>query len=311
MELPDRFSDILFTPSRYTVAVYTADNVAPFGDTSNDEALSPDRSVPGIYNNFRKRLIENSSGAPYPLPLPQVPGTSGVATLGSLRKNPATLTRYTTENESAELLYQIISTSNYNGSNGLEYFAPSEIGDFDGDTLPEFIDAWGRPIGWLRWPSGYGLVNSSKVQAELQRVPTASDLDARRPSDWMLNDTSVPDALDPLRTDWRWSLPSFTQKPWLLIPLIVSAGPDGYFDLEFNTTSGVNYAQTTWPGPTDSPAHMKPYSPYYFVDPYVGFYNNGSGAGMQGGLGQWKNDDGIIDTYGAADNITNYALILE
>lgn len=305
MEFPDRYSDILFTPSRYTVAAYTADNGPPYNDTNNDAALNPpvDRDVPGVYNNFRKRMVVNGSGVPLPITTVPYPGTSGVAALGVLRSG------ISTAYESAELLYQIVATLNYNGSNGLEYFSPSEIGDFDEDGMPEFIDAWGRPIQWLRWPAGYGLVDSATVQAELGRVPTIQDIEARRPSDWMLNDLSVPDPLDPLHTDWRWSLSKFTQKPWLLVPLIASAGPDGTFDIQFNTTAGVNYAATLWPGPTDSPEHLK--SPYYFVDPYVGFYNNASGAGMQGGLGQWQNDDLVYDTYGATDNITNYALILQ
>ncbi len=55
----------------------------------------------------------------------------------------------------SELLYLIISTANYGGAPALELFRPSEIADPDGDGLLEFIDAWGKPIQWIRWPAGY------------------------------------------------------------------------------------------------------------------------------------------------------------
>ena len=300
MEFPDRYSDILYTPSRYTVAVYTGDNAPPFSDTTNDDALFPDRDVPGIYNNFRKRMVVNSSGAPFPLTTIPHPGAAAPMSLGALA------TGITTDFQGAELLYQIVATSNYNGSNGLEYFAPTEIGDVDDDGMPEFIDGWGRPIRWLRWPVGYGVVNASLSTPALANQ---REIDSSRPPDYALNDTSVPDALDPLHTDWRWSTSKFTQKPWLLVPLIVSAGPDGYFDIQFDKSPSVSYAVTMWPGPTDSPAHLK--SPYFFVDPYLDFYDNSSGAGGQGGLGQWFDEDGSPSTYGTADNITNYSLLLQ
>jgi prepilin-type N-terminal cleavage/methylation domain-containing protein len=33
-----------------------------------------------------------------------------------------------------------------------EEFSPTEVGDTDGDGLPEFIDAWGEPLQFYRWP---------------------------------------------------------------------------------------------------------------------------------------------------------------
>jgi prepilin-type N-terminal cleavage/methylation domain-containing protein len=36
-----------------------------------------------------------------------------------------------------------------------EDFSPTEIGDTDGDGLPEFIDAWGEPLQFYRWPIHY------------------------------------------------------------------------------------------------------------------------------------------------------------
>ena len=33
-------------------------------------------------------------------------------------------------------------------------FSKQDIGDVDEDGAPEFIDGWGNPIGWIRWPAG-------------------------------------------------------------------------------------------------------------------------------------------------------------
>ena len=59
------------------------------------------------------------------------------------------------QNANAELLFLIIEDSDLNGSSAIELFGKSEVGDTDGDGLNEFIDAFGNPIQWIRWPSGY------------------------------------------------------------------------------------------------------------------------------------------------------------
>ncbi len=160
---------------------------------------------------------------------------------------------------------------------------------------------------WLRWPAGYGVVNSTTMTAEQIANST--------PTDAIVNDRSIPDPLDPLRTDWRWNHPAFAgvSKPWMLVPLIVSAGPDGIFDMKFEFSTPVDYATHTWTlGGTGSPAHgVGP--AYGFPDPYFDYYDT-SGTPVterHGGIGSWQDDDGNPNTFGAQDNITNYSLILE
>ena len=179
-------------------------------------------------------------------------------------------------------MYQIVAAANYNGGSALEGFRPTEIGDTDGDGMPEFIDAWGTPIRWLRWPSGY-------VSP--------------------LNDRSTPDAMDPVRADWRWSDSTYTQKPWLLVPLVISAGPDRVFDISFDMSTPIAYAAQTW-NSTNSPAHSTG-GLYYYPDPYIGSYDRSSGTWTGMGLGSPfdENLDGTLN--GTSDNITNYNLILE
>ena len=64
-------------------------------------------------------------------------------------------TRWTATNETAECLYLILSTMADDERAALEWFKESEIGDTDGDGMPEVLDAWGTPITFIRWPSGF------------------------------------------------------------------------------------------------------------------------------------------------------------
>lgn len=298
MEFPDRYTDILYPPTKYNVATWTADNGTPHNNTSNDIGVPLEREVPSVYNNLRRRLITTGT-------LPSKIGAAVPVTPPTGALNPG----ITTEYQGAELLYQIVAITNFEGSNALEHFRQSQIGDVDGDGMPEFLDGWGNPIRWIRWPVGYGDVNpSSFTPAQLSADP---DLPNRvRPGDYQLNDKTVPDPMDPLRTDWRWTLSTFSaQRPWMLVPLIISAGADGEFDIQFDEATPVVYADDGWPGPTDSVGHFVG-GKYYWIDPYRGYYNNSTGAIEQGGLGQWF-DERAPSPYGAVDNITNYAQIMQ
>lgn len=93
---------------------------------------------------------------------------------------------------SAECLFMIVGFSGEPGI--LETFHASEIGDKDGDGAPEFHDAWGKPILFMRWAPG---ISYSQIQ---QADPSTN-----------------PDLTDPMRLD-----PSEHG----LIPLIWSGGAD-------------------------------------------------------------------------------------
>ncbi|QDV22952.1 type II secretion system protein [Aureliella helgolandensis] len=250
MELPDRMSDLVYSPAYYSA---TLSNGATYSVVN--------RIAPGKYNSLRQRIgiapligggYTDVVKAIYRLPVsgPQTPPPE-----------------FNVEFQGAEMLYQIVASSTHGGGSALEAFRPTEIGDVDGDGLPEFLDAWGVPIRWLRWPAGY-----------------ASPL----------NDTTSPDAMDPLRSDLRWRDGDYTQKPWQLVPLIISAGPDGVFDVSFDIqdSSGAGIAYAT------------------NLDPYVGSYDtDGSWLGM--GLGANIDEDSSGNFSAADDNITNYSLLLE
>lgn len=97
----------------------------------------------------------------------------------------------------AECLYMILSIG---GSEAMEHFRDSEIGDADEDGLPEFHDAWGRPIMFLRWAPGFTPIS------DIQSGDATED----------------HDPFDSRRVD---------RQAYRLMPLVYSAGRDHQYDL--------------------------------------------------------------------------------
>lgn len=90
-----------------------------------------------------------------------------------------------------------------------------EVGDTDSDGMPEFLDAWNRPIGFVQAPSGLRLPFNSSANFFSSALPF---------------DPVVATSLD--------------AKGGLMRPLIVSAGVDGAF--------GLNADASPTPGSTES-----------------------------------------------------------
>lgn len=108
----------------------------------------------------------------------------------------------------SELLYLILSGIRDNETSALDFLAPSEIGDLDGDGLKEILDGWGEPIWFMRWAPGY-----TKENGALTEQSSTANL--------------APDPFDPYHID---------TSGFALRPLIVSGGPDRLIDLylEYN-----------------------------------------------------------------------------
>jgi prepilin-type N-terminal cleavage/methylation domain-containing protein len=121
--------------------------------------------------------------------------------------------RYTADKlmayESAECLQMIVVRGGYS-PDAVEQFRSDEIGDVDNDGAPEFLDGWGRPISFIRWPAGF--------QSVLQSLTT--------------NDP--PDPVDPLGVTKQVDL--ITDRA--LIPLIYSGGPNNSLDIDDSATAG-------------------------------------------------------------------------
>jgi hypothetical protein len=300
MEMPDRWTDILFPPVGYKAALFThnnasvgtGDDIAYYaGNSFQSPSISPGvRPTPAKLNLYRADFGMAAVGVP--LAAFTDPTALGVSAIPSA----AAFSSEIYQNENAETLYMIVASADYAGGSAMEAFGPSEIGDTDEDGLFEFLDAWGNPIGWIRWPSGY----QSPLNAPIWSPSPSNNIPPGGSGPEPPSDAGNSDALDPLRTDWRWSNPAYQFKPWLLVPLVVSAGPDEIYDIQFSIP--LPYAQHTWSG-TNSPAHNQG-GAYFYPDPYFGSYDRTTGAYTGGGLGRQLGD-------GASDNITNYSLILD
>ena len=116
------------------------------------------------------------------------------------------------ENAAAECLYMIVMSI----PNAAEQFHASDIGDVDNDGLPEFVDAWGRPIRFLRWPAGFYMDpdNNYNGDSNLQFGPKILSGGATNPK-------YQPDPFDPRNI----------LQECAVYPLIYSAGPDGIYDI--------------------------------------------------------------------------------
>src|SRR5690606_9033951 len=56
--------------------------------------------------------------------------------------------------ESSECLYLILTEPSL-GNSIVADIDRRFIRDSDGDGLPEFVDAWGKPLRFIRWPTDY------------------------------------------------------------------------------------------------------------------------------------------------------------
>lgn len=98
-----------------------------------------------------------------------LPGNS--AEFGPLQSEiVAKLERHKHITARSEMLYAIL----VNGVGPLgsvfspDDFTESEVQDTDGDGLPEFVDAWGRPLQFYRWPT-YFVSNFGSAKKSLQK----------------------------------------------------------------------------------------------------------------------------------------------
>jgi len=125
----------------------------------------------------------------------------------------------TIEASSSELLFLIIQNLN---PEALEAFHGSEVADTNGNGLLEFVDAWGKPIRFLRWAPGF---SDSDFQQNVWK--------GTRNRTWeeLLPEKIAATANHPDLLDERVNVvPDVVG--WFLYPLIYSAGPDGDYGLD-------------------------------------------------------------------------------
>jgi prepilin-type N-terminal cleavage/methylation domain-containing protein len=136
--------------------------------------------------------------------IPTYAFTARTASYGALRSSISTT--WNPPYPSSECLYMICSRLH---PDAMDNFRSDEIGDIDNDKAPEFIDGWGNPIAFIRWPTGF--------VAPLSQIQIADSNLAHDP--W-----------DPMRVE---------QAAFSLTPLVYSAGPDTEYGLvQLNSWTG-------------------------------------------------------------------------
>lgn len=280
MEMPDRISDVRDPPMGIKAVVRPVQyqqNAA--GDFRFSKGSPIERTVdwytttnpPAAYETIRQRLPSNPNN-------------------------------WTRENESAECLYLIIATTFNDGVPAISSIPDSNIGDTDGDQVPEILDGWGNPLGYIRWPVGY-----------LSTGGTIAGIDA-------------VDEFDPFRVDWAFvngvtsdppAHPAIAgSNPFAIKPLVVSAGPDDVFDLLFgfgdpnDYQTDIRYSRMTWPTSQMGADTYTRTDPYPYIDPYARQLTPPpapQAGASRPAVGQYFDEAGDGDLQ-RADNITNYEL---
>ena len=197
----------------------------------------------------------------------------------------------------AECLYLFVMSATGDGE-ARTLFSKQDIADTDGDGAPEFVDGWGRPIGWMRWAPGV----TSDLQPRNPNGSRPSEVD-HDPFDIYRRDTptvtlpninlypavaanaTAPSFRDVYQANMRIRMMRANganmthQIAYRLTPLIYSAGPDGSSDMLMIRADGLEVAP---------------------IDPYLAASTEGFIDGTQTGA---PGPDGE-----SKDNITNHLI---
>ena len=265
MEMPDHPDDIKWSDKWVTAA-----NSATFLDTV------PKRVATGLTAG----LVQNRTTS-------RVKGLAKkLSTLGPSGFVP--IAGWQNANANAELLYLIIEDSQLNGSSAIELFGASEVADTDGDGLKEFVDGFGAPIQWIRWPTGFeGLARYHPDMLD-PGIITGSGANIRV--------TIESDPLDRMGADPGYKTTNSKPGPGAF-PLVVSSGLNRSFGIRFEiatpiTVSGKSsYSVTDAVWASSTPSYFSSFGS--FTDPW---YPRATNAGKLG--------ERLDNT--AKDNITNY-----
>jgi prepilin-type N-terminal cleavage/methylation domain-containing protein len=130
---------------------------------TNPRGLTPDANSDGV---------PDGDGAPDRIQFDDVYGED--ATLVTWTGGPVqSPTNHDPRTESSELLYFALTRMEVLGTplTAVDDFSTREVADTDNDGLPEFIDGWGNPLRYYRWPTRlfkpYGLFGADGVPGDL------------------------------------------------------------------------------------------------------------------------------------------------
>ena len=222
VELPDRWADVAADPTDPLPIVAGLD--------LNDDG---DFSDAGEYSVTRKLPVSALQAAYFQY----------FQTISDPDLSDTTVVNPSEQFQNAECLYMIVRIGLIDDGDGINLFSEDDVGDVDEDGAPEFIDAWGTPIRFLRWPIGF--VNDPRHDEDAdtssdQRIGHLSDLmPARTRNDGdpgadpeTLGADNLPDCTPDARNSHDpFDMRGVDELAYSVFPLIHSAGPDKIFDV--------------------------------------------------------------------------------
>jgi prepilin-type N-terminal cleavage/methylation domain-containing protein len=120
-------------------------------------AATDDANNNGLPDTVEQKIAVPSARTALLLQTGSEPSAAAIQSLVDSRwaTHQANLAAGTDTTESSELLYYILVVSGTFGSSPVDadQFSGIEVADTDEDGLPEFIDAWGEPLRFYRWPT--------------------------------------------------------------------------------------------------------------------------------------------------------------
>ena len=202
------------------------------------------------------------------------------------------------ENQGAECLYMIVMLATGDGE-ARTLFSEQDIGDTDEDGAPEFLDGWGRPLHFIRWPAGFA-ARSDLMSGDADADHDSNDVFRRDQQNTLRPAIGLYPPNPNLHTANQYLLRIFVLEladpnpAYRLMPLIYSAGADGETDIDDQPYGG-----------TAPPTSLDPYA----IDPdpvsasqpvFVTYTDN-----FVFGFPYDKNNDGDDNSL---DNIHNHLL---
>lgn len=282
-EMPDCADDLKWTQSSFTTGT----------------GSSPDRHILKTYKRSHATidtmLAVNGNPVVFSpnLSLPNYPISSRAVRLMRKLSTRATssdpfvpITDWEVTNANAELLYLIIEDSTFDGSSAIELFGKAEIGDTDNDGLNEILDAFNKPICWLRWPSGFsGTVFAHPDPLDPALITTLPNGQRRL--------TIGDEPYDLMGMDPGWGT-NFPPEP-LGKPLVVSGGQDGSLGIRIGLQGAVKASR-------NSAAAV-----FGYPDPWFPRDNAAQRLGSKLGVGELSQDgdEPAKKVNDSSDNITN------
>jgi prepilin-type N-terminal cleavage/methylation domain-containing protein len=232
LEMPDRWNDVLSSDS----------------DTTGVSPLIMDPNMTAVAKTAGTTVVLAATKL-YMLAYQNAKSVAGSSSAAATADRP----KYS----SAKCLYMIVMSD----PDAARLFAADEIGTVDASGMPVFLDAWNRPIYWLRWPAGFIAGNLPGSQAHGANFGADGDLQTG-------DTTNDHDPFDPRK---------YFGDAFAVYPLIYSAGPDGRSDINVGTDGRGN---TTSIGLTGG--DIDPYTPdansLYVGQPWPSASFNGDAA---------------------------------